>query len=258
MAATVLNSGYEVETNLEGNIETFNASSGPIATSQTMEFNNNHSGPIRAAATHMTQTDNHAGAGTFSFSAGDISPSTERPANWPTPNNLTGPFGGADGNVIPVDQSFGTVSKVQAGSHATFTVTFDLGVGETKQANLWLNYTIEITNGNQNEATVEWTLTAPDMSTIGISSIDNRLVEDSDPNIDETVNTGEMSTILDQAGTYTLSISADIPYQDFNNYQHSASATLDAVYFEVVNIPEPSSTTLLGLALGASLLRRRR
>lgn len=236
-AATVMSSNYEVQTNMDGNIDNDSrtGAQGLIESEQTMEFNNNHSGPLRAAATHMAQTDNHAGDGTFSFSAAS-------------------PFGNANGNVLPQTSS-STKDAINASANATFTVTFELGIGETRQANLWLDYTIEITNGNQNEAAVKWELTAPDMSTIGLVSGSKTL---KDVNISQSFNTGEISTILNQPGPYTLTLTAELPDQQFKNTQHSASATLDAVYFEVVAVPEPSSATLLALTIGTGLLRRRR
>jgi hypothetical protein len=255
-AATVVSSTYAVSSNLSGNTVPMGGSGtdGAISSVQIMEFNNNHSGPIRAAATHMTKSE--PGDGTFSFSAGDISPSTQRPAGWPTLNGGSGPFGGADANITSQTSS-STNATIEAGSNTTFTVTFNLGIGEVKQANLWLNYTIDISNGNQNSATVEWELKAPDTSVLGISQADTRSNTSEDA-VKDTINTGALSTTLNQEGTYTLTIRADIPFQEFNNAQKTASATLDAVYFEVVTVPEPSSSLLLALGLGSCMIIRRR
>ena len=253
-AAVVVDSLYEVQTDLEGNVDSKDSefTSDPILSVQLMEFNNNHAGPIRAGAASLTRTDNHAGPGSFSFNAGDLNAASP-PANWHEFNSFNGPFGGADANV-GIQNTTSTKAKVEASANSTSTIEFLLGIGEVVEANLTLNYTIEITNGNQNEASVSWTLIRPDTSVIGISDNDTR----SGGNFAETVNTGEMSTVLNQAGLYTLLLSADIPVQEFNNNQHSASAILNGVYFEVIPIPEVNSSTLLLIALGTGLAKRRR
>lgn len=67
----------------------------------------------------------------------------------------------------------------------------------------------------------------------------------------------EKSAILDQAGVYTLILGPDIPTQDFKNETHSASATLNAVYFEVIPVPEHSAVYPLFKTIGLSALRQR-
>ena len=152
-----------------------------------------------------------------------------------------------------MNPSSSTKAKVNAGSNSRSTVTFEFGIGEVAQANLELNYTIEITNGNQNEATVSWSLIGPDLAVYGISDSDSR----SAPFTNQTLSTGNLSEILTDPGEYTLVLEADIPLQDFNNNQHSASATLNGVYFEVVPIPEPAPSSMILLTL-LNVWRRKR
>ena len=271
-AATNISQVYEIWTEVESNRETDNQSSGPtISSIQTLEYNSQQNGDIRSGATNMTFTD--LGAGNFSYSSGNVSATaTERPAGWSndlndvdrttTPSVAPGPFGGADANVagtistVPEDPA--TKAKVNGGSSATFTITFELLPGEIKQANFELNYTLEIAQGDQNQALVEWKLVAPDMSTLGISGYDSR----GDSNINVTSylggDTSPQTALLDQTGTYTLTMTAEVPLQDFLNAQKTASSTLDAVYFEVITVPEPSSTALLALSLSGCLFFRRR
>lgn len=251
-AAIVTLDDYSVWTNVEGTVETFTSSTDPIFSQQTLQYNGNHEGLTRAGASAMQFTD--LGDGQFSYEAGNVSSAPLPLSGWPTTDSSNGPFGGADTNIVDsqILENPNTKAKIRAGALTTFTVTFELGIGEVKQANLWLNYTIEIANGNQNTAAVEWNL-SKELQTLGISSRDARNLEGVD-----TVNTGTLSEVLDQPGTYTLTISADIPYQDFNNANKTALATLDAVYFEVVNIPEPSTSCLLALAAVTLLGRKRR
>jgi hypothetical protein len=104
---------------------------------------------------------------------------------------------------------------------------------------------------------VAWELKAPDMSVLGSSQADTQTNTTADP-FNETFNTGALSETLDQEGIYTLTISAEIPFQEFTNAQKTASATLDAVYFEVVAVPEPSSCALVALGIGGFIIMRRR
>ena len=219
-----------------------------------MEFNSNKGGPIRAAATAMLQEDNHAGEGTFRFFAGDIAPSNQRPSGWADSlSSLDGPFGGADANVGALT-NLSKKSSVEAGSKTTFTVTFDLAVDEVKLVNFYLDYTIEV-SGTQQTAEVSWDLTWDgDANWLGLSGSDTQ----NTPEYLKTTNTGLQNTVINQAGTYTLTMTSEVPVQTFNNQNKTASATLDAVYFEVVAVPEPSSTALLALALSGSLFFRRR
>ena len=252
-AATVATSEYSVWTKIDAE-EEFTASSGVISSEQIMEFTPNKGGPIRAAATAMNREDNHAGDGTFRFFAGDITPSSTRPTGWHDQlSATTGPFGGADANVGALTNTE-TKAKVSAGSSTTFTIAFDLVAGETKQANFYLDYTIDIATSNQNTAEVTWDLTWDgDVNWLGISGLDSPKMD-----ITRTEASGLESVMLDQAGRYTLTVTSAIPFQEFNNENKTASATLDAIYFEVVAVPEPSSTALLALALSGSLFFRRR
>ncbi|NWK55308.1 PEP-CTERM sorting domain-containing protein [Verrucomicrobiaceae bacterium N1E253] len=251
-AATVISDDFSVWTNVDGTEETFTSSTDPIFSQQTIQYNGNHEGLTRGAASAMQFSD--LGDGQFSYEAGNVSSAPTRPPGWPATDSSNGPFGGADTNIVDSEifENPETEDKIRAGSLTTFTVTFELGIGEVKQANLWLNYTIEIANGNQNTAAVEWSL-SNEFQTLGISNRDARSVEGV-----ETVDTGILSEVLDEPGTYTLTLSADIPYQDFNNANKTALATLDAVYFEVVNIPEPSTSYLLALTSACLLFRKRR
>lgn len=92
------------------------------------------------------------------------------------------------------------------------------------------------------------------MSTLGINGTDSR----GDSNINLTEYSGPQTALLEQAGTYTLTITSEVPLQDFLNAQKTASATLDAVHFEVVAVPEPSSAAFLALSLSGALFLRRR
>jgi hypothetical protein len=261
-AATLINDVYSVYTKMDGTEDTKESDEEKkdIFSVQTMIYNSNSNGDIRAAATALTFTTLDDGG--FSYEAGDISLSSVRPGNWPTPSAITGPFGGADANVsgtVDVPDSPASLAKIWAGSQTIFTVTFELGVNEIKQANFLMNYTIEISNGNQNSASVDWDFSYTDQDNVktalGISG--GHELEDPTTNAN-TFNSEYQSITIDQAGTYTLNIIADVPYQEFKNAQKSVSATLDAVYFEVVTVPEPGSCLLLALGLGGCMFTRRR
>ena len=260
-AATNITRAYAVETNVDGTLDPGTPTGDYTLSLQELKYNNQQNGDIRAAATDPTYAD--LGDGQFSYSAGNLSTTPAgRPAGWlrPTtvPNAADGPFGGVDANIIGTinDAPDGALARVNAGGTTTVTVTFDLQAGETKQANFELNYTLEIAQGNQNSALVEWSLVAPDMSTLGINGFDQQGAEVTDYQV--STYSGPQTALLDQAGTYTLTITSEVPLQDFLNAQKTASSTLDAVYFEVVAVPEPSSAALLTLALSSVLFFRRR
>lgn len=148
-ATTNIASAYVVETNVKGNTDAGEIIDDYTLSLQELKYNNQQNGDIRAAATDLTFTD--LGDGNFSYSAGTLSSSpTGRPAGWLRPSTIlnatNGPFGGADANIIGTinDAPDGELAKVKAGGFITFTVTFDLQAGETKQANFELNYTLEI------------------------------------------------------------------------------------------------------------------
>jgi hypothetical protein len=176
-------------------------------------------------------------------------------------------YTGTDILSASVTEAIGTVGdvkqKIDIGAFAQYTIEFELGVGETKIANLDMTYRIALDNDQSNSAVVSWELLGPGMNRINdFSFTDTRSHNPLAPPpantpVDEIVDVNSTVT-LTEAGTYTFTIFTQIPDQDFNNGKKSAIAEVTDFYAEVVNIPEPSSSSLLLLGSASFLLRRKR
>lgn len=228
-----------VSTESHSTVDTDTSQNLSITSSQELPYNNNSSSTINSNVTPLalTQPD---GVDTFRLAGFNI--------------------GSVSANV---DTEVTTLrDKVLAGALAAHAISFTLEAGETKLVKFFLDYNIDIANGNQNSASVSWELIAPDTSAVFMGSralttpIFNPPTAGS--NISEDSDSGRLELIITQQGTYTLTVKAEVDEQEFVNANRTVLAELKELDFEVTNIPEPSSTALLMLASGAFLFRRKR
>lgn len=208
----------------------------PFSSIQLADFQGNGGNADVAAALDDLSYSVPDGTGTFAYSGKDfgrVSVTDNAKAN--SPNN----------------------NSIDIRSFAQYTFSFELDPGETMLANFDFTYSVKIDNDVQNSASVFWELTTPESARSDIfREIDYFNTPVSDP-VDETVNVMQ-SAILDQAGIYNFTLWAEIPEQEFKNSKKDVIVTFDDVYMEVINIPEPSSASLLMLAGCTFLLRRKR
>lgn len=238
-AATVLSQSYMVNTTVEGVLDSDNSSTLDIESFQNLPYNGNSSSQIRAEASDLIASQPQ-GADSFAYNGSQIA--------------------SVDSNVII--ESTALRGKVTAAADASHSISFSLGAGETKRVNFYLDYLIDIANGNQNSASVSWLLAGPGANTLLQDSrtLTTPLIEPATLGTSTTddSDSGLLTAIINQAGTYTLTVTANIPEQDFANANRAVDVQIQQLDFEVVNVPEPSSSILIALASSALLSRRRR
>lgn len=231
-AATYVSQLYTVQTKVESDPEDVKISStGFISSAQDLNYNASNTGEIHSTADQFIQGQP---AGPDSFS-------------------LTGSAFASVGANTP-DIASTRSGPIEASASVEYTITFDLAASETKWANFLCDYTIVIANPQQNQIDITWGLVGPSGAIPGISgtsSFTSLMTAFSQ-------SSGTQSAFLNEAGTYTLTLTGNMPAQDFNNQNRVVDLQFDSVYFEVVQVPEPHQFVFLMVAcIGVMMVRRR-
>ncbi|WP_018969220.1 PEP-CTERM sorting domain-containing protein [Rubritalea marina] len=159
-----------------------------------------------------------------------------------------------------VDNGRTSSAKLTLGAFAQYEFAFTISGTEQKRANLDFTYNIQISNEQNNSATVFWELQS--VTNGRIDALSGEITRSHDPGNSGVDEIADVVRSVDlNAGDYVFTIYTEVPDQEFNNGNKSASASIIDFYGEVVDIPmvpEPSAVSLFGLASLLGLMRRRR
>lgn len=219
--ATVLTDDYDVFVSVEGATASDSSPNNPATATLAMPFNPSQSGQITANALPFVLE--------FPGLPGTFRAVADSPAS-----------------VVVGVPELGAQQRVEleAEGRATHTLSFSLDPGETRRVNFLVDYTVDVSQFVQTGGLVSWLLDGPDPAASGISGSDTA-----------TGSSGLQSVVLAVPGTYTLTVSAEVPRQGFANENWDGEVYLDRI---VLDVPEPSAPLLAGLGLAVLCARRRR
>lgn len=145
------------------------------------------------------------------------------------------------------DQNAGN-PVADASASVSYSATFTLAPTESGVFSLDLNYSL--TEGGA-EAFFTWSLSGPSGSISAINGAAGSATAGSETLLNQQSN---QSVVLNEAGSYTLTVSADVAAASIASID-SSSVSINALQFAFV--PEPSTMLLVSIG-GLALFRRRR